>query len=276
MKKLLIIFAASILGMVACNEERVENSENLTEMKIVSNQSTSRILSDELIEDIANIHNIYCEEVLGNIDITNYNIESQINSLHSDYYNPSFGASLEIWNSLNNFDKNYLKENYIMNLSYFETFENQLSTICQNINISDAFCYNNLCNDLNILKSDVLNNLLGSDLDIALVGIETLKKSASLWLPTSAGGNGIGYSKINDIFIYKDEIPNAMSVSQIIGYTALADGVSVMYLCCVIGVSALLNPTFAPAAIMATMGMQAGRASITALFGCFAHNQIYP
>jgi hypothetical protein len=84
----------------------------------------------------------------------------------------------------------------------------------------------------------------------------------------ASGGSGVGSDKFQEYLnnnFPADYIPS-MSMSEVIGRTALADGTSMMWFCMVVAVSGSINPALIPPAILGYFGARVGGASITAFF----------
>lgn len=157
---------------------------------------------------------------------------------------------------------------YIHNQNDFNTLKSDVENLMLNLNISNSNCYWNLVNRIDSLKSNAASNFQGTDLDCAYSMLEILKKSSYYWLPTAAGGSGLGSSKLQD-YLDSNFDPNyipSMSISEILGRTALADGTSMMWFCMVVGISGAVNPALIPGAILGYFGARVGGASITAFF----------
>ena len=245
-KSLLII--AGVLGFFACNE--VEEKATVRKSQKNSNSvelSENRFFTDQQISEISELHNTYLDVYFSEADVTSTTL-SELHTIMGPNYLP-----FEEEHNLNlSFPSNfYIEESvasYIINKDDFNDLLFQVQSLMLNLNVDDENCYEDLVNNLNDLKINYTNNLDGLDLDCAYSMIEVLKKSSHYWLPVQAGGSGEGYSKLEDYidFYFDPDFEPSIPFGEVIGRTALADGVSMMWFCLVVGVSGAINPALVP------------------------------
>ena len=269
-KSLLII--AGVLGFFACNE--VEEKATVRKSQKNSNSvelSENRFFTDQQISEISELHNTYLDVYFSEADVTSTTL-SELHTIMGPNYLP-----FEEEHNLNlsfpsNFDIEESVASYIINKDDFNDLLFQVQSLMLNLNVDDENCYEDLVNNLNDLKINYTNNLDGLDLDCAYSMIEVLKKSSHYWLPVQAGGSGEGYSKLEDYidFYFDPDFEPSIPFGEVIGRTALADGVSMMWFCLVVGVSGAINPALVPAGILGYFGARVGGASIVAFFNNLA------
>lgn len=213
MKKLLIIFAASILGMVACND-KVELKNEKVSMDGLKMYSTTRMLTDLQVDSIALLHNTYLERAFQN---RNFNDSDHQQALYYRYINlgqNDFNITLnEAIEYLDSSDNDNLTS-YTTNIDLIGI----INDISNFIDLNSNSTFSQIQNEVEDRVAYAHQILSGSDLDVALVFLKTFEKSSYFWMPQSQGGSGLGEIILLD---FEDDFPG---VSINWGAIALADG----------------------------------------------------
>lgn len=186
---------AFTLLFISCNtdeinnkpKQSIQNNSNIVNSYLLKG-TNDRLLTDEQVEQIGNLHNEYLNEMISNID---FNI---VNDVDLSEYSKTLGVNVNC--DLIDQDKQYI----------INTFTNKkLDDIKGNLSLSvynyalevknKVYASNNheqLINNLDLVENNARKSLQGSDLDQILVMISVAKKSSYFWKPTIIGGSGIG------------------------------------------------------------------------------------
>jgi hypothetical protein len=229
-----------------------------------------RVFTDEKIKQLAINHNLYCDSIISLIDITSSDVSIDVVDITNGYLS-QINSELDLSTPITYSDLTNTQSaisSYVLNKSYFNELLDDVENIFLNLDIADGNCYADLENRLNEIKSEVPNNLNGTDIDGAYALIETLKKSADFWLPTAAGGSGDGYKTYEDYLDLDPDYVPGMPMGEILGRTALADGCSMFTLCMILGVGGAINPAFVPASLFLYFGAGVAGASVNKFFDC--------
>lgn len=202
-----LLMAFTIL-FVSCNNDETTNSfeQNNIKNSVVQHSysqrdSSERLLTDEQVEEIGNIHNEYLNEMISNIDFNNLkNVD--ISEYSKDLcINVNCGLIIE--------DKTYIA-NTFENKS-LEDIEHNLSRDVYNFavevksNIYESENHNELISNLQAVEINARQILRGAELDQILVMISVAKSSSYFWKPISKGGSGIGDSYNDNLPIYANK-----------------------------------------------------------------------
>lgn len=86
MKKQIFILAIAFIGFTSCNKQGLVEQKKMPLDKSSSLMySINRILSDQQISSIANLHNLYLDTFFSQINVATVT-ESELNSVISPYY----------------------------------------------------------------------------------------------------------------------------------------------------------------------------------------------
>lgn len=201
MKKHIIILLAVVLGTLACNkQEEVINPlpESNYRPDMVAFSQHSRLLTDQLIDSIASLHNLYLSQGISdfNFNSTDYNEElySQFETIGVNSFGLSLSDIEEVLDSADN-------DNY----AFISVHSGDSDVIAIMDNVSNFIAaypncnFSDVQNEVQTQITYAINHLVGSDLDIALTFLRTFEKSSYFWLPLDKGGSGVGDDFIGDI-----------------------------------------------------------------------------
>lgn len=233
MKKLLIIFAASILGMVACNELEVATQNPQ------SDNSAIKALSQSHIDNIGVLHNLYLTEAVSNVDFNASNILEEIHNAFLPINSHGLGLSIS-------------EKECILNRSYDYSFvSNHLSTsaiiiIDASINYvenTSSFTYSDLQNQIVAWEASANSNLNGEELDAVLIYFSVLENSAAFWMPIDLGGTGEGTPMAPALWkkCLVADCLGAVGAFLEIGFALCATPVTLSALACVVGYTAAFS-----------------------------------
>jgi len=250
MKKSILILIVVVLGTVACNDlDEIQQSPVMDNYSI----SNSLTLSPADRVAVATVHNNSLATTMQSMDWSNPDIQSEILAEYSSLYDPSWGISQAEYDAIltNSVDIPTDISSLITNQTDFFAIYDHITAV---VNSGDD--YVDVEQSLEDLKVDAQNNLVNSDLEGALLMIETSKKSAFYWMPASKGGSGIGYPYLEDYWEDND-LPGAPDI----GKAAAIDGLGATFGFLLIGF--LMVPTPATlVGIIAVVGIRAAEASL--------------
>ncbi len=219
MKKVFLAIVAVSTIFIACSKESFNNSASLK-------SSSVRILSDQQVDSIGQLHNYYLSEVLASTNLNSPDLQNEI-------LNKFNGLSIENHVFvLDEFTGNaaLLKAELYSNIS-----ENARGYI--EIALASLASYGHVSefnNEMASLESNVRADLDGMELDVVLVTIRVLQNSVYFWSPESIGGSGLGYG-------YWQTLNPNITPEGIKGALA-ADGISGGIGCLGIAVAAMTGP----------------------------------
>ncbi len=226
-----IIFFSLIF--ISCEKENTYNNviDNESESITVNAKSESRVLTDQQIKQIGELHNQFLEEAFLDFD---YNSENTFSELEHQFNNIVTEQNIEVMLSSYETDIS----------SILNTLEQNLSSDAYKILVEVKNKAENIT-DVNSFSSEVMHyenlarvTLNGKELDIILTGLSVFKSSAYFWLPANKGGSGIG-----DNFLKSNNPNYDFSNTQARGWL-VADGLSASGGCLGVAVGAALatNP----------------------------------
>jgi len=203
MKKLLSI-ALLLFTVSSCDKEKpvAQNSTFKKESVLYTLSPTTRCLPDSLIDVAAQLHNDFTEEILNEtVWYFGYNkidAHADVFSVVSSKYNSEWGyldsAEFQDLISKSPEDIEASIGSYLNNSEDFLEIYNDIISIIDNVNND----YAEVEAALDGLRTTASLNLAGTDLDAALLMIETSRKSAYFWMPTTRDGSGIGIDLLDD------------------------------------------------------------------------------
>ena len=188
-----------ILAFTACQKT------NTQQIKSINSNFNSNLECTNLNFDSLNIGQKHNEVVLELLEDVNVDDTSTIQSIiKNNFFNQNFDASLFslskaeysdlIFNLTNNiknagWDLRNMDDSDIK-LSPSYSYIAQILSSVDSIKFNDSNSYNDFCYNLDIIKTEVEQNLSCIDKDIVLATISCARGSAKLWLPEEYGGNG--------------------------------------------------------------------------------------
>jgi len=175
------------IGLWSCNKEENSPSNNTLKIeKIFSNQKGTGLVNPK---EFAELHNQYLFEALGYATTNDVSAEEALLMLNIP--NIDDNKKTEIVNAYSTMTEQQMKN---------ETFTHFIDPIAithyQNVEtiLNNAIDLADLNNKLDIEINQINQNLNGSDWDIVMVYLETIRSSAYIWFSAERGGSGIGYA----------------------------------------------------------------------------------
>ncbi len=257
MKKNFIFVVILALVFVSCSDQ-----EHLTNPTTNSDAITFRSdytpLTEEEINAVADLHNPLLDTTLSMINLQSENLEQEVIDVYAGFYDPEWGISADDYEASLNIGEDLLDSVLVLvsNPSAFLDVYNSIIIIGNSGN-----SYTEIVSDLDALKATIYSTLTDKDRDAALLMLETSKRSAYYWLPTTQDGSGIGYQILTDF--WED---NELSGKPDFGKAMAVDGLGASFGFLLIGF--LLAPTpVTLGALVLYVGLKAAEASIIYLIG---------
>ena len=191
--KFLSLISACVVLLFSCEKEELFSPE-FQERNIASSE---RIATDDQLDSVAILHNLYTSMAISAIDYSTSNFSTELYEVFDSIGMSEFGYNNEeVESFLINPDSNYsILSNNIENSLVTSLINNVREYFTQDTSLS----YNDIHNYLSAKIDYAYATLSGSDLDITLCFLKTCDKSCYLWLPTSKGGLGAGNLFISNL-----------------------------------------------------------------------------
>lgn len=223
MKKI-ILFLGIALNILSCSDRTetiaqnsMTTSESISHNKMSSNE---RLLNDEQVKSIGNLHNQFLTQVFSNYD---FQTKNRVLEIRTQFEKIDLKGNVIDWNkkdygNIEN-ELNYLKNN--LSDTAFSIIEKGMMEAEKMENVES------FSNTLELLNEEAKEKLTGIELDTVLIALNVFENSAQLWLPVDEGGNGIGYEFFNKYnMVYNIELSNKRTPRQMIRTALAADGLS--------------------------------------------------
>ncbi len=139
--------------------------------------------------EFGKLHNKYLIEAI-NISKSNRKLTSKQAFLAVKIANVSSTMQSKIFDSFSNTSSEQMKDSIFIHLKnpLAKGFFNQIDQA-----LNSATNYKKLNDELDDIALSINTNLSGTDWDIIMVYLETIRASANVWFSKDMGGNGIGY-----------------------------------------------------------------------------------
>ena len=160
---------------------------------IQNNFCSKRVLTDQEIIEIGNLHNEFLEDAIAKVNFSSSDLKSEVKNTFLELNNNKINMSKEERENI------LSKENsYDFLASNLKSCSNPIQYINASIDYvnNNNFNYNELQIKIVSLENSAKQSLSGEELDAVLVYFSVLKKSSYFWMPINLGGSGKGSATI--------------------------------------------------------------------------------
>jgi len=234
------------IGLAGCkkNEATDKPSSNLQKSNIATCYvSDTRELTDSQVDSIANAHNSQLSNAMANMNWSATSLKTEAQQAFQNLWNSGMPVTYETYcsyfpdNPETGLDSTLLDSSLIDPSAFYTTYYDVLSYVSD-----EQHSFTDIANYINTKKSDVILNQTGSDIDRTLIFLQTTKRSAYFWLPTSRGGSGIGYGYLETWCVNNDVDPNIVLAAPTLGGVMTADAIGATKAWLVIGLCLCPTP----------------------------------
>lgn len=230
MKKLILslaMIAMAATTFVACKKEEVK-SEPIGKSKKLQRASDiitnmPRLCTDDFIDSLGMKHNEMISQCFNSFDFSSVNYESEFKEEFEKYQNQY---------SINYNNLEIRKDTSLMMVELQNELSSQAFNFVTQL-VSEARAFqdvNDFVGKVNLIESQIKNQLQGREIDVLLTISSTMKHSAEYWAPPALGGNGSGFSVLCTIMNIPttsiDNISMRGTLKEVVGEALISDGIS--------------------------------------------------
>ena len=264
------IIITGIFTFAGCEKEKSTDIRPVTAEYKITEFSTDEVTFAK-IENLAEKHNQYLDEILANYNLDNDDYQSEIinNIMNANLDNATIEQKEQICSTM-------------MERGYTPTFEDMETAIgqCDALNnkteilhfinalLSETLkcsSFEEISNEITSMQNAANEIFNDSDIIFCLSYSELLRKSMYYWLPEELGGNGFGYSILCYSTPPKPGSQNdAHKKVSVAGEAAIADCSALAISMTYVGISGLFNPVIGAGTLVGAAVESAASSAFTA------------